>query len=209
MLWSYLQSNYQPNEPIIMSEINITGMSYTNIRRSFTRLTDLGKVKRYDTGIYYIPTQSVLKSGSSLSRDKVIEKKYLVSDNTRIGYFSGCTFANKLGLTTQVPMVQEIVSNRATTESREIELTGAKFILRKPKITITNKNYIVLQFLDLIKDIDTLSEVEGNELTKKLLYYVTLTGITIDSISDLLKLYPDKLYRNLYETGVLNGLLAL
>lgn len=209
MLWNYLQSKYVPDEPIILSEINIPSLSPSSLRRSIKRLTDTGKLNRYDDGVYFIPKYSVLKSGSQLSREKVIERKYLLNENGRFGYISGCVFANKMGLTTQVPMVREIVTNKATTQRRETELTGAKLIIRKPKAYVTDENYAVLQFLDLIKDIDIYSELTGKKLTECLLTYAEKAGITMNDADKYIGLYPDKLYRNLYETGVFYGLFTL
>ena len=74
-------------------------------------MTDIGKIKRYDTGIYFIPKKTMFKSGSQLSMRRVIEEKYLKEDSKRCGYISGITFANQLGITTQVAMVLLPVTN--------------------------------------------------------------------------------------------------
>ena len=70
------------------------------------------------------------------------------------GYYAGFTFANQMGLSLQVPYVQEIVSNEASAKVREIEIKGQKFLLRKPRTVITEENYRVLQFLDFLVDFD-------------------------------------------------------
>lgn len=41
------------------------------------KLTESGQLKRFDTGIYYIPKKSMFRSGSTLSVDEVIRRKYL------------------------------------------------------------------------------------------------------------------------------------
>ena len=38
-------------------------------------------------------------------------------------------FANKLGLTTQVPMVYEVCSNKATTEYRDMQIGNFRMII--------------------------------------------------------------------------------
>lgn len=51
----------------------------------------------------------------------------------------------------------------------------------------TIENVRILQFLDLIKDVDVYSEEEGDEN---------------------LSYYPEKICKNMYETGVLAGVSA-
>ena len=84
----------------------------------------------------------------------LIEYKYLLSDNKRCGYISGLMFFNQLGLSTQLPMVYEVVSNKATKDRRETTLGGSKVVVRRPKVTVNDGNYKILQFLDLLRDID-------------------------------------------------------
>ncbi len=70
--------------------------------------------------------------------------------------------ANQLGLTTQVPMVFEVITNKATTAYRETRLGNYRVIVKRPSVNVT-----VLQFLDLLKEVTDVSELNGSELTKK------------------------------------------
>ena len=49
-----------------------------------------------------------------LSADIVARYKYVDNGKSVNGYYSGNTFANQLGITTQVPRIIEIVSNNAS-----------------------------------------------------------------------------------------------
>ena len=71
-VYSYIENNYQPNEPIFLSELNISGMKAVSVRQQMKKLTESGQLKRFDTGIYYIPKKSMFRSSSSLSVDEVI-----------------------------------------------------------------------------------------------------------------------------------------
>ena len=51
----------------------------------------------------------------------------------------------------------EVVSNKATNEYRETSLAKSRVIVRKPKVPVTEKNYRVLQFLDMLKDVDCMN----------------------------------------------------
>lgn len=208
-LYDYLAENCPPNRPIFLTDIKINGVSSSSIRKQMKRLVDFGKLKRFDVGIYFIPTKSIFKSKSELSPDDVLKYKYLLNDNKRCGYMSGLMLFNQLGLTTQVPVVYEVVSNKATKDYRETTLGDSKVIVRRPKITVTDTNYKILQFLDVLKDVDVYSEVTGKSLNKKLLNYMNMIGLTVDEMKPYFSYYPDKLYKNLVETGVIfNGLPA-
>ena len=208
MFYDYLLQTFGKNEPIFVSDIKYAGMTENNIRQQILYCVSSGKLRRYDTGIYYIPEESIFKSGSQLSQNSVIEKKFLLSDNERFGYISGINFANMIGITSQVPASCEVVTNKASKDYRETRLASAKIILRKPRVEINDTNYKSLQFLDLLKDIDLYSELDGKELNKKVISYMNKAGISFSDLKDFLSLYPDKIYRNMYNVGVLNGISA-
>lgn len=208
-LYKYLLANYKENEPILSSSISIPGISQVNMRQQLKKLTDSGKLKRFDSGIYYLPKKSIFKSGSQLAPERVLECKYLRDQDTRCGYISGLMFFNQLGLTTQVPMQYEVVTNKATAEYRETSLAKSRVIVRRPRVLVTEDNYRALQFLDMLKDIDIYSEVAGAELQKRLYCYMANSNLSITSLEPFFAYYPDRLYKNLVETRVIyNGVLA-
>ena len=133
-------SNYKPNEPIFVSDLQLS-ISDANLQQMFNLLCDSGKIKRFDIGIYYLPKESRLTGGVPLGADTVARYKY-VSRNGRIdGYYSGYTFANQLGVITQVPYTLEIVSNNASAKVQEVNLQGRKVILRDRKSTRLNSSH--------------------------------------------------------------------
>ena len=209
MLYEYLKYKYHPNEPIFLSTLNIEGISYNNLRQQIKKLVDSGLLVRYDTGIYFIPEPSIFKSGSQLSFNRVVKEKYLLDESReQCGYISGVYFANAVGLTTQVPMKYDVVTNKATKDYREVKLAQSTIIVRKPKIEVTSANHLTLQFLDLIKDIDSLSELKGLSLNNKLRDYIQKANLEFKEIEKYLDYYPDKIYKNMYKVGILNGISA-
>lgn len=208
VLYEYLSSNYPPNTPILLSDLKIEGMSDVNLRQQIKKLTDAGQLKRFDSGVYFIPGKSIFRSGARLSCDLVIEKKYLLENGEPCGYISGLLFANQMRLTSQVPMQYEVVTNKATTERRETTLSKIKVILRRPKVPVTKDNLDALQFLDLIRDIDVFAEVSDSEIKAIIQNYMKNAKIDFSKIEPYLQFYPDKVYRNLYQTGVLYGISA-
>lgn len=208
MLYDYLMENYGENTPIFVSELDIEGLNESTLRVQIKKMTDAGMLKRFDTGIYFIPKKTIFKSGSTISVMQVIEKKYLKNKDKVCGYLSGYMLVNMVGLTTQVPVVYEVVSNNATTDYRKIMINKTRVIVRRPKVPVTNENVRILQFLDLIKDIDVYSEEEGNSLKKRMLEIMKKLDITFSALEPYLSFYPEKIYKNMYETGVLAGVSA-
>lgn len=202
-LYEYLLDNYKENEPIFLADLQVDGMTRTNVRQQIKKLTDIGKVKRFDNGIYFLPKKTIFKSGSQLAPEKVLECKYLRDKDERYGYVSGLMFFNQMGLTTQVPMMYEVVSNKATNDYRETSLAKSRVIVRKPKVPVTEKNYKALQFLDMLKDVDVYSEVTGKPLKDRLYRYMDDANLSISEMEPYFAYYPDKLYKNLVETRVI------
>ncbi len=208
MLYDFLLKNYGTNKPIFVSEIMFGSMTQNNIRQQFMNYASNGKLKKYDTGIYFIPSDSIFKFGSQLSQNDVIEKKYLVSDGEICGYISGINFANAIGITTQVPAGTELVTNKASKDYRETTLASEKIIIRKPRTLIDKSNYKTLQLLDLFKDLESYSELSEDELGDKIKLYMIKSKINFLQLKPFLPLYPDKIFRNMYMIGVLNGFSA-
>ena len=208
MLYEYLKENYKENEPIFISELQYKNLNMNAIRQQILNLTNKNLLIRYDTGIYFIPGKSIFKTSKTLNQNKVIEKKYISTNDEIVGYFSGLNFANRIGITTQVPNLYEVVSNKATCDYRELKIGSTKIILRKPRTKITKENYLELQFLDMIKEIDNLSILDKDENKKIVLNYMNTAKISFAKLQKLLEFYPDKIYKNLYQVGVLNGVSA-
>ena len=202
-LYEYLLDNYKENEPIFLADLQVDGMTRTNVRQQIKKLTDTCKVKRFDNGIYFLPKKTIFKSGSQLAPEKVLECKYLRDKDERCGYVSGLMFFNQMGLTMQVPMMYEVVSNKATNDCRETSLAKSRVIVRKPKVPVTEKNYKALQFLDMLKDVDVYSEVTGKPLQDRLYRYMDDANLSISEMEPYFAYYPDKLYKNLVETRVI------
>ena len=147
-------------------------------------MTNAGVLKRYDTGIYFIPKKSIFKLDSQLSRDRVIEQKYLVDEGKKCEYISSVMFANQLGLITQVSMNCEVVTNKATNDFRNVKLASSFIILRKPRVKVTDQNF--LQLLDLFKDIDFYLKITKGERKKKIVNYREMYGIRFHILDEYL-----------------------
>lgn len=202
MIYDYLKSHYKLGEPIFLSEINIPNMTNENLRYHLKKMTDDGIIDRFEPGIYYFPKTDILGNKIALSPETVALHKYIMHKGKYIGYYSGHTLANHLGLTTQVPLIQEITSNNAPAKVRKIKIGNINYIIRKPYIEITNENVIILQFLDCLKDINKYSEENLEACGKILTNFASRHNITKSMIDSEISNYPIRIYKAIYETGV-------
>lgn len=204
MIYEYIINNYKKGDPIFLSEV--PGSTNDVVRHEMKRLTDEKKLVRLYNGVYYLPYKTILGTEGKVSIDRYIEKKYLFVDGRIIGFSTGLSLVNKYGFTSQNPSVYEICSNDATTKMRKLDVGGNKLVIYKPLVLITNDNVRELEFLDLMCIIDKYSELSGDEYKRKLREYVKKVGINFDIVKKYISLYPNVVYKNIYEGGLMNEL---
>lgn len=201
MIYEYIVKNYQNGEPIFLSEL--PGESKDYLRQEMKKLVDDGRLERLYNGVYYLSYVTILGTKGCVSVDRFIEKKYLNVEGKVSGYMTGLSLANKYGFTTQNPAAYEVCSNEATTKQRKQTIDGNTIIVYKPMTAITEKNKSSLQFLDLMSVIDRYSEVTGRERIDRLKRFVNSIRVDFSIVKDLLPLYSDRVYRNIYEGGMM------
>lgn len=144
-----------------------------------------------------------------MTADTVVLHKYVRRRGRRVGYYSGYTLANRMGLSTQVPLTEEITSNFAPAKVRELAIKNRKYILRRPVVEVTDENVSVLQFLDCLKDLEKCAEEEPEVCGRILTGYAREHALTKAVVDRFLVNYPLKIYKAIYETGVDFGRNAL
>ena len=204
MVYDYIIENFKNGDPIFLSEL--PGESKDYLRQEMKKLVDEGKLERLYNGVYYLSYITILGTKGKISIDKYIEKKYLKTDGKVSGYITGLQMANKYGFTTQNPACYEVCSNVASTKQRKQEIDGNTIVVYKPVADINEENKTALQFLDLMSVLDKYSEISGAELVNKLKKYVETVGIDFSIVKKYLPLYPDRVYRNIYEGGLMGEL---
>ena len=205
MLYDYIISNYEKDEPIFLSEL--PGKSIDSVRQEMKKLTDEGKLDRFQNGVYHISYRTILGTKGKMSFDKYVKKKYLESDGEPSGYITGVQLANMYGFTTQNPSYYEVCSNEASTKQRKLDVNGRQIIVYKPVAEISRENRGALQFLDLMSTIDKYSEVDGEEFNSKIRAFISAADVDFEQVKKYISLFPDRVYRNLYEKGFMGMLL--
>lgn len=156
---------YPEDEPIFIEDIKkyVIGKNeednkqenvLKNINVILNRLKNEGIIKAEYKGVYYKPIISMFGE-VPLNTNKLRKLKYLEDKDGNIkGYIVGAKLFNKLGLTTLVPNVTDIVTNECKYHKQYDE--KLRTYITKPKIEITNENYRYLQFIDILDNKDNI-----------------------------------------------------
>lgn len=203
MLKTYLMENYGYNEPIFLNDLVIEGLSDNAVRQSVKRLVASGFLERYDNGIYYIPKRGGLLGKSYLDPSMVIMRKYVQNKSEIYGYVTGISFANQLGLTTQMPAVIEVVTNREATNGRMITVGSQRVRIKKPAITVSDSNAELLQLLDTVGQAEKYTELTIEETIETLISYMRKKRFTKEQLSEVSPVLTGATAKKLIEWGMI------
>ena len=203
MLKSYLIENYGYNEPIFLNDLSIDGMSENAVRQSVKRLVASGFLERYDNGIYYIPKRDGLLGKSYLDPSVVVMRKYVKSKVEIYGYVTGLSFANQLGLTTQMPAIIEVVTNREATNGRVVVVGNQRVRIKKPTILVSDSNAGLLQFLDGVSQAEKYTELSIEETRDVLGAYVRRMCFTKEQLAEVSPVITGATAKRLIEWGMI------
>lgn len=199
-LYNYLIETYGFNEPIISKDVSYKKYSRQWLYKEFNKLCESGKIIKYEKGLYYIPTKTIL-GNSLLDPKKVIEKKYINSGQEIIGYYSGVTFLNQLRISTQMPNTIEIYTNNESSNVRDVNVGKQKILLRRARTEINKENAAVLSLLELMNFVP--ATFFDDERRDKMNLYIVQNNITRKSITKYAPVFPDKAMRTLVESEVI------
>lgn len=189
MLYNYIKVHYQQAEPIFFSDLLHEGMTDTVLKQQLSELCEKGLLQEYDDEVYFIPKKTTLNSIIGPNADMVARYRFISKGDNVDGFYAGNTFANQLGITTQVPQVVEIVSNNVSTDG-EVLIGNRRFDVRKSVVPITRENVYVLQMLELLKNLDSYSDCPYEEVQEKFVEYISIHGITKSDVDLFITQYP-------------------
>ena len=203
MLKSYLLENYGYNEPIFLNDLKIEELSENAVRQSVKRLVANGFLERFDKGIYYIPKQDGLLGKSYLDPLLVIMRKYVRNESETYGYVNGMTFANQIGLTTQMPAIIEIVTNREATNGRTVTVGNQKVRIKKAAVTVSDNNADMLQLLDCVGQAEKYTELSMEETIEIMSAYVKRKCFTREQLAGVSSGMTGVVAKKLIEWGLI------
>lgn len=198
-----LQAKYEPNEPIFINKILDEFSEYSRgyVFKLIKKAEEKEELVNFSTGVYFIPTKTILGL-STITTEDVVEKKYISSKDEIFGIYSGLQLQNMFNLTTQMPNTIEVVTNNESMRKREIEINGRRVILRKSKVNITKDNVNEYMLLQLMTEIGSNINEISRERIKN---FINRRNIDYKIIIKLASHFPSKAIKNLIISGVLDN----
>ena len=189
MLYNYIKEHYKEAEPIFFSDLLCEDITYSTLDQQLKELCEKGLLQKYDEEVYFIPKRSKLNLAVGLNADMVARYRFISKGDNVDGFYAGNTFANQIGISTQVPYVIEIVSNDVSDDG-EVLIGNRKFVVRKPIVPITKENAHVLQMLELLVKIDAYLDCSYEEARDKFAEYISVCRITKSDVDLYITKYP-------------------
>lgn len=132
--------------------------------KALNRMVKAGKIAKLSKGKYYKPEDTPF--GILQPNQAQVVKDLLEEDGKIVGYLTGFSIYNKLGLTTQVSNIIQIGKNQIRPNFKR-ERYFISFI--RQKNTITKENIPLLQILDSIRYIKKIPDATIEASCKRLL----------------------------------------
>ena len=131
--------------------------------KAISRLVEAGQLKRLRKGQFYKPRRGVL--GEVPLKDSEKLRPFLYRAGHRVGYITGLSLYNRLGLTTQLPRVVTL-AHGGSANSMELKTFSVRMITARAPVL--ECNVPALELLDALKDIrrilDTTPQVVLEQL---------------------------------------------
>lgn len=134
------------------------------IIKALNRMVESGKIAKLSKGKYYKPESTPF--GKLQPSQAQIVKDLMENDGKIIGYLTGYSIYNQLGLTTQVSNTIQIGKKEVRTAFKR-ERYAISFV--KQKNTITKESIPLLQLLDVIRYIQKIPDSNPEFSCKRLL----------------------------------------
>ena len=134
------------------------------VNRILNNMVAAGQIRRISKGRFYKPKMT--EFGEQKPNTYQIVKDLLEKNGKIIGYLTGYTVFNELGLTTQFPFALQIgVAN----EKKSIKRNYYRISFVKQQNTITKDNIPMLQFLDCLRFFKNIPDSMPDETCRRLL----------------------------------------
>jgi len=146
------------------SDLKIEKAEYLSAAKVLERMIAAAEIKRLSKGVFYKSQKSIF--GEIGPGYEQMLKKYLYQNGKRIAYITGEYLYNLLGLTTQVAFRLKIASNgsRVNINTKQLKVTTVKAYA-----DITEKNYELLGYLDVLNNIDKIPDCKTGEAVSLML----------------------------------------
>lgn len=147
------------DQPILTNDVACyvaekTGMPLMDVKKAvnvnMSRLEKSGRIARVEKGIYCHKVKTAFGYYTP-NRESLFYRQLLYDRHEVIGYETGLSLLNRLGLVSQIPKRRCVATNRY---GRRVP-DGIQIEIKKPAVTIDRSNYHYLQMLDAIRESET------------------------------------------------------
>ena len=178
--------NFQPDYVFTYQDLNLPIERSESVIKMLNRLVAEGVIAKISKGRFYKPKRSIF--GVLKPKQEEIVKDPLEKDGEVIGYITGYSVFNRLGLTTQVPNIIQIGTNvRKNKKVRGIFTIS--FVMQSN--FITKENIPLLQLLDVIKFIKEIPDTTISQSCKRIIAIIQdLNKKDRDNLLVLAEKYP-------------------
>ncbi len=168
------------------SDFNVDYCNKEAVIKSLNRLVASGKIQKLSKGKFYKPEESAF--GALKPSECQIVKDFLEKNGKPIGYLTGYSAYNELGLSTQIGNVIQIAKNEVRAKLKR-GIYSISFVRQKNKIT--RYNIALLKILDCIRFIKRIPGTTINDSCVRLISIIKeLTSLELESMIKLALLYP-------------------
>ena len=190
--------NFDERKPIIKNEIQkLLKISNENtLNQTLSYLVSFGILKRFENGIYYIPSSKEKFSQLEPSLNDVLQKKYLENNQ---GIRTGAYLLYKYKFTSQVSSFYKILSNNVSKHTRSKHLYNGNVIVSYPPFDINKHNVKVLEFLELIKHMQH-SDYSIEKSNAQLQDFIKKSNLNKEEIIKYSEYYKGKRYAGFRES---------
>lgn len=206
-IYDFIKKTYKSGQPFFLKDLYLQfpDTNKGSIRESIRRLLNQEKLVKAKNGVYELPNTNRVLKGHVVNVSNVVEQTYIKDKaNNYIGYRSGINFSNQLGLTSQTASVEVIYSNVVSNRKREIKLNKSRLVINAPRVEVTNKNYKLLQVLDLLTEFEKYSENDLKQAEPKILSYISTSKLSYVELERIVESYPLATQVKFYKIGGAN-----
>ena len=148
----------EADQPILTAQITQyvakeTGLDETYVKKAvnvnMARLERAGEILRIEKGVYCKKIKTAFGYYTP-DKENLFCRQLLYDADNVIGYETGLSVLNRLGLVSQMPKRRCIATNRYT---KRIP-AGMQVEIKRPSVNVNRFNYRYLQILDVIRDLD-------------------------------------------------------
>ncbi len=148
------------------------GITNVNLKR----IADAEEVERFQKGIYYKAKMTTFGK-KKLNPDLMAIEILIKNGDDIIGYETGPSLFNKIGLTTQVPRNYFIATNLYAKQLK----FGKNVVVKKPAVSVGRDNFRYLQALDIIAGLDKIP-IDASEPIKIIKNFINENNVDKDKI---------------------------